>query len=227
MRQTKPTKYLIIFLLLMLSGCGVLADSFGQPGEMEIVVLAPEPTNTPVGDAGETFATTDRDTLADLLSKLQGGGYVLYVRHTHTDRTRGDTDVSLGQCDQQRILSERGRNEALDIREAYQQIALPVDEIISTQYCRTLETAVLAFGVPKVISRRDLTATLLDVLATEPDAGNNTIVVAHIGTLRQTVGLDDVFDEGDTLIFRPNGDTFDFTGRIGLHDWPVLADLSK
>ena len=227
MYSTKPTTILLLFLFLTLSACGVLADSFGQSSEPTIVVLAPEPTNTPVADSGETFTTTDRETLADLLSKLQGGGYVLYVRHTHTDRSRGDTDVSLGQCDQQRILSERGREEALDIREAYKQIGLPVDEIISTQYCRTLETAVLAFGVPKVISRRDLTAILPEVLATEPAAGSNTIVVAHIGTLRDRVGLDDVFDEGDTLIFRPNGNAFDFAGRIGLHDWPVLADLSK
>jgi hypothetical protein len=171
---------------------------------------------------------TDPDELADLLDKLQSGGYVVYVRHTNTDRSRGDNDVSLGMCDQQRVLSEQGRNEALLIRNAYEQLDLPVSLLISTQYCRTLETAVLAFGVPRIILRTDLHATLTDWLATEPESGTNTFIVAHIGTIRDRVGLDDTFEEGDSLIYRPtDGGGFEYVGRIGLYDWSVLAALNK
>lgn len=172
--------------------------------------------------------TTDPALLADLLEKLNGGGYVIYVRHTHTDRSRGDTDVSLGNCDQQRILSDRGRDEALFIRNVYQQLDLPVDRLISTQYCRTLETAILAFGVPEVVLRSDLSDTLTDYLATEPEGGTNTIIVAHIGTIRNAIGLDDTFEEGDSLVYRPDGSGgFDYVGRIGLYDWPILAEISR
>ncbi|VAW32068.1 hypothetical protein MNBD_CHLOROFLEXI01-885 [hydrothermal vent metagenome] len=171
---------------------------------------------------------TPPDELADLLNKLQSGGYVVYVRHTHTDRSRGDDDVRLGMCDQQRVLSDQGRDEALLIRNAYQQLDLPVSLLVSTQYCRTLETAVLAFGVPRVILRTDLHATLTDWLATEPEAGTNTFIVAHIGTIRDRVGLDDTFEEGDSLIYRPtDGGGFEYVGRIGLYDWSVLATLNK
>ncbi|MGB1251944.1 MAG: hypothetical protein ACPG8W_15100 [Candidatus Promineifilaceae bacterium] len=174
------------------------------------------------------FQPTDPETLKDLLGKLQSGGYVVYVRHTHTDRSRGDTDVSFGLCDQQRILSDRGRDEARLIRNAYDQLDLPVSLLISTQYCRTLETAVLAFDVPQVISRSQLHETLLDWLATEPETGTNVFIVAHIGTIRDRVGLDDTFEEGDSLIYRPIGDTrFEYVGRIGLYDWPMLAELNK
>ena len=164
--------------------------------------------------------------VADMLAKLQAGGYVIYVRHTHTDRSRGDTNVSFGECEQQRILSEQGREEALMIRNAYQQLDLPVSFLLSTQYCRTIETAVLAFGVPKVISRADLTATLPDWLATEPAPGTNSIIVAHIGTVRDRVGLDDTFEEGDSFVYRPTGSgEFEFFGRIGLYDWAQMAAL--
>ena len=174
------------------------------------------------------FELSAPDELADLLDKLQSGGYIIYVRHTHTDRSRGDDDVSLGMCDTQRILSDQGRDEAILIRNAYQILDLPVDKIVSTQYCRTLETAVLAFGVPRVVSRTDLHATLTERLATEPEVGTNTIIVAHIGTIRDRVGLADTFEEGDSLVYRPNGDGgFEFVGRIGLYDWPVLAALSQ
>ena len=172
--------------------------------------------------------TTDQDQLANLLGKLKSGGFVIYVRHTHTDRSRGDTDVSLGQCDQQRILSDRGRDEALFIRNAYQKLDLPVSRLVSTQYCRTLETAILAFGVPEVVLRSDLSDTLVDYLATAPEPGTNTIIVAHIGTIRNAIGLDDTFEEGDSLVYRPDGSGgFDYIGRIGLYDWPLLAKIAK
>ncbi len=175
---------------------------------------------------GDLFELSDPAELADLLAKLYDGGYVIYVRHTHTDRSRGDTDVSLGSCETQRILSERGRDEALMIRNAYDQLDLPIGQIISTQYCRTLETAILAFDVPFVVSRTDLTESLPEVLATAPEPGTNTIIVAHIGTLRQTRDLDDTFDEGDSLVYRPTGNgEYEFVGRIGLYDWPVMASL--
>ena len=171
--------------------------------------------------------TTDPAELSDLLEKLYEGGYVIYVRHTHTDRSRGDTDVSLGKCDEQRILSDRGRDEALLIRNAYQQLDLPVSRLISTQYCRTLETAILAFGVPEVVLRSELSDRLEVALATVPDAGTNAIIVAHIGTIRNAIGLDDTFEEGDSLIYRPDGSGgFEFVGRIGLYDWPILAEIS-
>ena len=153
---------------------------------------------------------------------------MIYVRHTHTDRSRGDDDVSFGMCDQQRVLSERGRDEARMIRQAYDQLNLPIGKLISTQYCRTLETAVLAFDVPLVTSRTDLSETLTDRLATEPDPGTNTMIVAHIGTIRNAIGLDDTFEEGDSLVYRPTGNgNFEYVGRIGLYDWPVMAQLSQ
>ncbi|MEM9773735.1 MAG: hypothetical protein AAF902_04085 [Chloroflexota bacterium] len=176
----------------------------------------------------EKFELTDPAELESLLEKLYKGGYVIYVRHTHTDRSRGDTDVTLGSCETQRILSERGRDEAFMIRNAYDQLDLPISQIISTQYCRTLETAILAFDVPFVVTRVELTENLPQVLSTVPELGTNTMVVAHIGTLRQWRELDDTFEEGDSFVYRPMGDGgYEFVGRIGLYDWPMLATLTK
>ena len=104
---------------------------------------------------------------------------------------------------------------------------LPISRLISTQYCRTLETAVLAFGVPELILRTDLSNSLTDYLAAEPEAGTNVMIVAHIGTIRNAIGLDDTFEEGDSLVYRPDGNGgFDYIGRIGLYDWPILAQLN-
>lgn len=181
-------------------------------------------------DCNAVYLSGFEDDARMVLDLLREGGYVVYVRHTHTDRSRGDTDLS--SCDTQRILSERGRDEARDIGAAYATLDLPVSRLISTEYCRTLETARLAFGEPEVITRTDLTDTLNAVLATQPEPETNTFIVAHIGTLNAstiTVGPDgdSLFEEGDSLIIRPLDDgTYEFVARIPLAYWGLMADIA-
>ena len=108
----------------------------------------------------------------ELLENLWNGGYILYVRHTHTDRSRGDTDLT--SCDGQRILSEQGREEALMIRPYFAQLQIPVDRLYSTEYCRVRETAVLAFGVPDIIIREELFDMMPEHhFTTPPSEGKN------------------------------------------------------
>lgn len=156
----------------------------------------------------------DAETAA-LLNDLQQGGYVLYVRHTHTDRSRGDTDLS--SCETQRILSEQGRDEARMINDYWEELDIPVSRLISTEYCRTQQTAELAFGQPEIINRTELFEQLPSLLASEPESGTNWLIVAHIGTLEGatglTVGVDVPFNEGDT--------------RIALEDWELLAAAAE
>ena len=168
--------------------------------------------------------TLSQDAARALVADLRAGGYVIYVRHTETDRSQSDTDLT--RCDGQRNLTQQGREDALMIRDAYQNMAIPVSRIITTEYCRVRETAALAFGVADIIPRAALTATLPDLLGTAPPDGTNTIIVAHIGTLNSTVGLADLFDEGDAFVYRPSGDgEFEYVARIGLEDWRVLGDV--
>lgn len=161
-----------------------------------------------------------------LLEMLNEGGYVLYVRHTHTDRSQSDTDLS--SCETQRNLSDEGREQArTQIAPYYEELDLPVSRLISTEYCRTLETAQLAFGEPEIITRTELTETLDVLFATPPEDGTNVIIVAHIGTLQTVTGLTDApFAEGDTLIFAPLGDDgYELVGHIALADWEFLAEV--
>ena len=175
----------------------------------------------------ETQREVRSDDLTTLLDQLYDGGYILYVRHTHTDRvSSGDTDRP--GCEAQRNLSTRGRDEAETINLHFADLDLPIGQLISTELCRTLDTAELAFGEPEVIPRAELEETLADVLTFIPEAGTNTIIVAHIGTINRNFGLPIPFDEGDTYVFEPMGDDgFKLVGRIALLDWPVLVEISE
>jgi len=154
-----------------------------------------------------------------------------HVRHTHTDRIRGDTDLT--DCNKQRLLSEQGREEARNISESFQQLEFPVGRLISTEYCRTKETTELAFGDDyEIITRADLAAQLTTLLGTPPAAGTNTFIVAHIGTLEGATGIktgrSTPFGEGDAIIFKPTaGGGYEIAGFIDVLAWPILVEANS
>ena len=166
--------------------------------------------------------TDDAQSILDLLRE---GGYVVYVRHTSTDRSQADTDLS--SCETQRNLDEQGRLDAQYIGEVFPTLDIPVGLLISTQYCRTLETTELAFGEPdEVILRTELEATINTLLSTIPEDGTNTFIVAHIGSLFNYTDVESVFEEGDALIFEPFGnDEYNLLARIPLLSWEVFELL--
>ncbi len=171
----------------------------------------------------------------NILHMLSPGGYTVYVRHTHTDRIRGDTDLT--DCNKQRLLSERGREEARNIAIAFQALDLPVGRLISTEYCRTKETTELAFSEDynedyEIITRSDLFAELPTLLGTPPATGTNTFIVAHIGTLEGATGIktgrNTPFGEGDAIIFKPTvGGGYEIAGFIDVLAWSILVEAKS
>jgi phosphohistidine phosphatase SixA len=168
-----------------------------------------------------------------LLEALRGGGYVMYVRHTKTDQSQEDTD--LASCETQRNLNEQGRLDAAMIGEAWATLAVPVDRIISTEYCRTRETAQLAFGEPTVVPRAELETTLDELLAEIPSGSANTVIVGHVDLLEQVTGIqipEEVrLNEGDALVYRPMGGAmgdggYEMATRISLRNWSDLARIA-
>jgi len=84
---------------------------------------------------------------AELLAALRAGGYVIYFRHADTDHSRQDQRlVNFDDCATQRVLSEKGRQNSRAIGEAIRALEVPIGPVLASPLCRTVETAVLAFG---------------------------------------------------------------------------------
>jgi hypothetical protein len=82
-----------------------------------------------------------------LWRRLAGGGQVMPLRHGTTPPGVGDpTGFRLDDCVTQRNLTEAGREEARRIGTAFKARAIPVERVLSSPWCRCLETARLAFG---------------------------------------------------------------------------------
>jgi phosphohistidine phosphatase SixA len=168
-----------------------------------------------------------------LLEDLRAGGYIIYVRHTSTDGSQEDT--SLDSCETQRNLTEQGRAEATAMGAVWATLNVPVGRLISTEYCRTRDTAQLAFGEPEIIPRAELETSLDEILAELPADGTNTVIVGHVDLLEEVTGInipEDVrLNEGDALVFRPLGGAMGSTGyqmvtRISYRNWADLARIA-
>jgi phosphohistidine phosphatase SixA len=178
------------------------------------------------------------DTLDDaaLAQALREGGLVLYLRHGQTDRAARDTDRSdLSRCERQRGLSDAGRAELRQVGAAVQALGLRVDSVRASPYCRTLETARLAFGraepepllkltiAEDAATARARSAALAGALSLPPPPGTLNVLVGHSGNLLDASGLWPE-PEGVALVFRPLGDgRFDYVAHIPPQRWPVLA----
>jgi phosphohistidine phosphatase SixA len=171
-----------------------------------------------------------------LVEELRGGGYVLFLRHTATDQAERDVaGAPIHDCERQRNLNEAGREQAREIGEAIRALELPIGPIVASEYCRTLETARLAFdrvvpdpllsGLPGPDEDEydEYVAALRELLGDPPPAGSNRIVVGHIKNLKAAANVE--VDEGGTAVFEPLGDgEFRLAGRIPAAVWPQLAD---
>jgi phosphohistidine phosphatase SixA len=150
-----------------------------------------------------------------LLAALRQGGFVLYFRHARTDFSQDDTDLSdLANCATQRNLSSEGQAQARLIGEAIAALAIPIGEVLSSELCRTRETAERAFGratpMPDLTSfgtagseaeERERAAALRRLLATPPTPGTNTVLIGHLFNIQAAAGIS--LAEGEAAIFSP------------------------
>jgi phosphohistidine phosphatase SixA len=172
----------------------------------------------------------------ELVEALREGGYVVYLRHAATDRSREDDPaVDLDDCATQRNLSNAGRGQARAIGAAFRALEIPLGRVAASEYCRTRETAELAFGAFE--DEPDLTGfpeesdptydervrRTKELLATPPADGENTILVAHIKNLEESVSRS--IDEGELAVFEPLGGMRSrYRGQIPASLWPDLVE---
>ena len=84
---------------------------------------------------------------------LKAGGQVVLMRHAVTTPGVGDPDgMVLHDCRTQRNLSDEGRAHARQVGEAFRARGVPVAQVLSSPWCRCLETARLAFGSSPEVS---------------------------------------------------------------------------
>ena len=137
--------------------------------------------------------------------------------------------TSFEDCATQRNLTDQGRAEARALGEHVKRLKIPIGEVLASPYCRTMETARLAFGKARATNEvRGGPASADDakryeplkiLLGTKPAAGTNTVVSSH-GKPFHAVAGPPYLAEGEVAVVRPEGDgRFSVIARIRLAEW--------
>jgi broad specificity phosphatase PhoE len=160
-----------------------------------------------------------------LWQALQQGGHVLYIRHALTTTGFGDPPgFKLEDCSTQRNLSEEGRAQARRMGEALRERRVPIGEVLSSPWCRCVESARLAFG------RAKTWAALSNLHAREQNAAKqvralrpriagyqgkeNLVLVAHGSVAVALIGERPAM--GEILVLKPQPPGFAVAGRLSL-----------
>lgn len=135
-----------------------------------------------------------------LWSLLKGGGQVVLIRHTVTTPGAGDPPgMRLDDCSTQRNLTDAGRRHARRIGEEFRARGIPVERVLSSPWCRCLETAKLAFGKAEISSalsnlfgrpeNRERQVRHMRALTIDKEYSGNIVLVTHGATIHALTGV--------------------------------------
>ena len=173
-----------------------------------------------------------------MLAALKSGGYVVYFRHFETGQDFADqVTADITNCWTQRRVNAAGFRDAQRIGKFFYDQNIPVGRVVASPFCRTWQSADLAFGrheridALKILPFKDyspeqnavMKAGVMPFIAATPAAGTNTIVMAHDDNLTAAGGpLLDV--QGEAAILKPDGkDGFAVVARLKPDQWIILG----
>ncbi len=172
-------------------------------------------------DAAQALAADD-----PLWDQLKKGGYIILMRNTVVDEGLGDPKgYKVADCATQLNLNDKSRAEAKKIGEEFKKRKIPINHVLTSAFCRTKDTAQLAFGKADVWEplnsfydkpdrRSEQTRMLHQRMEKPPTDGTNLVLITHGYNIVSATGLNP--DPGDMLIIAP-------AFRVG---YKVIGELS-
>lgn len=165
------------------------------------------------------------DTDGKIWEKLKNGGLVVLLRHTSV-KEESNGLLRDPSCLKERNLSEKGKKEAVRIGEMFTAKGVKVEQVLTSPYCRTTDTAKIAFGKGQPAEF----LYVLEALPQEQAEANteqlsqrigsysgkgNLVLVTHAPNIN-AVSFETV-EKGAFLVLQPMGDSeFEEIGKINL-----------
>ncbi|MEM8809672.1 MAG: hypothetical protein AAGF01_26920 [Cyanobacteria bacterium P01_G01_bin.38] len=188
--------------------------------------------------------TSDGETV---LNMLQEGGHVIYFRHAERAQP-SSVDSRLPEefssCLFPDVLLTEGGVESMRLLgQQFNQLNIPVGEVVSSPACRCIESAWFGFGKVVIDSSLDgvydrddagdfiinetvteeYAMNLRRALVTMPEEGSNTLLFAHSSNILALTGLE--LEQGEAAIFKPDGQGhFTYVSRLSLDEWENLME---
>jgi phosphohistidine phosphatase SixA len=155
---------------------------------------------------------------------LREGGHVVLLRHAFAPGSGEPANFDIEKCNTQRNLSDAGRQQARKIGALFAARAAPVERVLASRWCRTTETARLAFRpdnlepfaaldpfAPDSPSKDAQSKEVLEQIRSWSGSGN-MVMVTHQENIAALTG--ESSRDGEAVIVSPQGDGLHVLGRI-------------
>jgi phosphohistidine phosphatase SixA len=155
---------------------------------------------------------------------LRQGGKVILLRHTHVDIREGIGHLAPAHCAEEVNLSSRGVEQAKRIGETFRAHSIAVGEVLTSPYCRCIDTGKLAFGraapvqylrPPGTVSEDQAKlnqARMVDEIL-KHNSLSNLVMITHDLNISDVV-LEDTVPMGEFFVIQVKGADFDVIGKI-------------
>ena len=80
-----------------------------------------------------------------IISELQKGGNIIFIRHSLAPGNGDPDNIDLTDCSTQRNLDSKGIEQSKKIGEFFKKNRIPIDRVLSSEWCRCKDTAKYAF----------------------------------------------------------------------------------
>jgi len=214
-----------------------------------VVYFSSSPSDVAEVDVPKEFVPAERRLLSgqELLARLRQGGTTIHFRHFARFRHVAEdskmhskqadlTYQDLRDCSWQLALIPAARGRAKFIGDAIRTLGIPVDDVISSPYCRCVESAMLMFNDTPTLDknlvfpvgnlRQDIAERRLRtlILQRDPDSSANAVLIAH----RPQIDRIGKIGAGDAYVFeRASEIDFNLIGIIKNQEWrEALEDIS-
>jgi phosphohistidine phosphatase SixA len=155
---------------------------------------------------------------------LREGGHVVLLRHAMSPGSGDPANFNINDCKTQRNLSESGREQADRMGVLLSVRGAPTERVLTSRYCRCLETAEYAFdnikaepfdaldppSVDPETAKKQLAAIVAEVKAFS--GSGNLIMITHQENIEALTGVS--ARPGEAVIVRADGDKLHVLGRI-------------
>lgn len=158
-------------------------------------------------------------------AKLLEGGHTILLRHAIAPGIGDPANFKLDDCTTQRNLSEEGRQQARRIGARLAARQIKIDRVLSSEWCRAMDTAKLAFPRAKIVaepalnsffadpsSNKEQTAAIAKLIGAFQGPGHQLMVTHQVNILALT-GVSP--REGEAIIVdaNPDGSNIKIIGR--------------
>jgi len=163
-----------------------------------------------------------------LWAALKHGGKVILLRHTHVNIREGIGRLSPGNCAEEVDLSPRGVDQAKRIGESFRAHGVLIGEVLTSPYCRCIDTGMLAFGratpvqylrPPGTVSedqaKLNQERVVQEILKHRDPS--NLVMITHDLNIADVV-LEDTVPMGEFFVVQPKGSDFEVLGKIHISD---------